>query len=71
MRVARQIADVVQTSDRAHQYDLWQPPTVVNTPIANLPVFWMAFYVKRTHFVNLSRVQPILYDSIGATSMVG
>src|SRR4051812_26812823 len=39
MRIAREIADVVQTSDRAHECDAWQPPTVVNTPIANLPVF--------------------------------
>jgi hypothetical protein len=39
MRTARQIAEVVQTSDRAHECDAWQPPTMVNTPIANLPVF--------------------------------
>jgi hypothetical protein len=39
MRTARQIADVIQTSDRAHECDAWQPPTVVNTLIANLPVF--------------------------------
>src|SRR3954466_8658842 len=39
IRIARQIADVIQTSDRAHECDAWQPPTVVNTPIANLPVF--------------------------------
>ena len=38
---ARQIAEAIRTldSDRAHECDTWQPPTVVNTPIANLPVF--------------------------------
>ena len=39
MRTARQIAHVVQTSDRAHECDEWQPPTAVNDPIPNLPVF--------------------------------
>jgi hypothetical protein len=39
MRVARQIAHVVQTSDQAHECDEWQPPSAVNNLIANLPVF--------------------------------
>ena len=39
MRIARQIAHIVQTSDRAHECDEWQPPTVVDQPIPNLPVF--------------------------------
>jgi hypothetical protein len=39
MPKARLIAKVIQTSDRAPKCDNWLPPTVVNNPIANLPVF--------------------------------
>src|SRR4051812_1523475 len=36
---ARSIHDTIQQWDYIEDYDAWQPPTVVNTPIANLPVF--------------------------------
>ncbi|KAJ5860055.1 uncharacterized protein N7529_007365 [Penicillium soppii] len=36
---ARQIAEAVQSWDRTEECDEWQPPTVVNNPIPNLPVY--------------------------------
>jgi hypothetical protein len=50
MRTARQIAEVVKTSDRAHECDAWQPPAMVNTPIANLPVFSDGILCEKDQF---------------------
>lgn len=73
MRTARQIAHVVQTSDRAHECDEWQPPTAVNDPIPNLPVFSDGILCEKysTHFVNLSPVLLGPYATIGVNAMPG
>ena len=71
MRPARQIAHVVQTSDRAHECDEWQPPTAVNDPIANLPVFSDGILCEKDLFCQFIARTVNTIDSIGVNSMPG
>jgi hypothetical protein len=56
---ARQIAKAIQTSERAQECDEWQPPTVVNDPIPNLPVYSDGILCEKGQFC------PFIARSVG------
>jgi hypothetical protein len=50
MPKARQIAEAIQTSERAQECDEWQAPTAVLDPIPNLPVFLDGILCQKGQF---------------------
>ena len=71
IRIARQITHVVQTSDRAHECDEWQPPTAVNDPIPNLPVFSDGILCEKDPFCQFIARSVGTLRTIGVNAMPG
>lgn len=68
---ARQISRAIQDWDYIEDCGQWETPSVLKTLFLIFLLTPTAYSALKSHYAHLSRVQPILSDSIGVISITG